>query len=199
MARKVIAITGSYRRGGVTEQAAEAVLAGAREAGAETRMISLLDLKIEFCNNCRSCTQEPGERRGACVFRDDLGPLLDEIDAADGLVLAAPVNCFNVTAIFRRFMERLLPYAWWPWGAGAPKIRARPARPAVVITSSAMPSLFGRVATGAVRALKSTAEAMGFRPVGSIFVGLAALRKDAGPSPRELKKARALGRRLAAG
>lgn len=196
---KIVAITGSYRRGGVTEQAAEAVLAGAREAGAETRSINLLDNKIEFCNNCRSCTQEPGEERGACVLRDDMADILDAADAADGLVLAAPVNCFNVTAIFRRFMERTLPYAWWPWGAGAPKMRLRARRPAVLITSSAMPSLFGLFATGAMRALRGTASALGFRPAGSIFIGMASLRKDPAPSARELKKARALGRRLAGG
>lgn len=199
MAKKIIAISGSYRRGGVTEQAAEAVLAGAREAGAETRLISLLDLRTEFCNNCRACTQEPGEKRGACVLRDDLEALLDAADAADGIVLAAPVNCFNVTAIFRRFMERLLPYAYWPWGAGAPKMRLRTSRPAVLITSSAMPSLAGRLATGAIRALRGTAEALGFRPAGSIFIGMASLKKDAAPSPGDLKKARALGRRLAGG
>ena len=194
---RIAAITGSYRRGGVTDQAVEAVLAGAREAGAETRLVNLLDLKIEFCNNCRSCTQEPGEKRGACVLRDDLDALLDAVDAADGLVLAAPVNCFNVTAIFRRCMERMLPYAYWPWGAGAPKMRLRARRRAVLITSSAMPSIFGRVATGAMRALRGTASALGFRPAGSLFIGMASLRKDASPSARELEKARALGRRLA--
>ncbi|KAF0125478.1 MAG: hypothetical protein FD189_1571 [Elusimicrobia bacterium] len=199
MAKKIIAITGSYRRGGVIEQAAEAVLAGAREAGAETRLINLADLKIEFCNNCRSCTQEPGGKRGACVLRDEMDALLDAADAADGIVLSAPVNCFNVTAIFRRFMERLLPYAYWPWGALAPKMRLRTRRPAVLITSSAMPSLFGRVATGAMRALRGAAEGLGFRPAGTLFIGMASLRKDAAPSPGELKKARALGRGLAGG
>lgn len=199
MSKKVIAISGSYRRGGVTERAAEAVLAGAREAGAETRLVNLADLRTEFCNNCRACTQEPGDKRGACVLRDDMDALLDAVDAADGLVLAAPVNCFNVTAIFRRFMERLLPYAYWPWGALAPKMRLRAQRPAVLITSSAMPSLAGRVATGAIRALRGAARTLGFRPAGSVFIGMASLKKDAAPSPGELEKARALGRRLAGG
>jgi hypothetical protein len=62
-----------------------------------------------------------------------------------------------------------------------------------------MPSLAGRLATGAIRALRGTAEALGFRPAGSIFIGMASLKKDAAPSAGELKKARALGRRLAGG
>ncbi|HBE87922.1 MAG TPA: NAD(P)H dehydrogenase [Elusimicrobia bacterium] len=198
MAKKIIAITGSYRQGGVTDQAVAEVLAGAREAGAETGTIDLIDRRVEFCSNCRSCTQEPGEKRGACVLNDDMESILSAIDAADGLVLAAPVNCFNVTAIFRRFMERLLSYAYWPWGALGPEMRLRARRPAVLITSSAMPSLFGRVATGAIRALKGTAQAAGFRPAGSLFIGMASMKERPSLSEGEKRRARALGRRLAA-
>ncbi|HOI42337.1 MAG TPA: flavodoxin family protein [Elusimicrobiales bacterium] len=196
---KIMAITGSYRRGGATDQAAEAVLAGAREAGAETLVINLLDSNIEFCDNCRACCQSPGEKRGTCHRKDDMAAILDSMDSADGLVLAAPVNCFNVTAIFRRFMERMMPYAWWPWGAGAPRMRLKARRPAALITSSAMPSLAGRVATGAMRALKGTARAAGFRPAGSLFIGMSSMKREPSLTAGELKKARSLGRRLAAG
>jgi hypothetical protein len=46
--------------------------------------------------------------------------MLEKIDAADAVVLASPVNYYNVTAIFRKFLERLLGYAYWPWGQAAP-------------------------------------------------------------------------------
>ena len=36
-------------------------------------------------------------------------------------MLASPVNFYNVTAIFRRFLERLLGFTYWPWGKAAPK------------------------------------------------------------------------------
>lgn len=199
MSKKIIAITGSYRRGGVTDQAVAEVLEGARGAGAETEVINLLDRKIEFCNNCRSCCLEPGEKRGACVMEDDMETILAAVDAADGLVLAAPVNCFNLTAVFRRFMERMLPYAWWPWGQAAPKMRLRPERKALVITSAAMPAFFGWFMTGAMRALKSTARAAGFRPAGSLFIGMASMKEKPSLSDGEKRTARSLGRRLAAG
>jgi multimeric flavodoxin WrbA len=106
MITKVVAIVGSYRKGGTIDSAVEAVLEGAREKGAETVTLYLTEKHIEFCTNCRKCMQAPGEERGKCEQQDDLEPMLQEIESANALVLGSPVNFFNVTAIFRRFMER---------------------------------------------------------------------------------------------
>ena len=46
----------------------------------------------EFCTNCRTCIQAPGETRGKCVLDDDMEPLLTEIKNADSVVLGASVN-----------------------------------------------------------------------------------------------------------
>jgi multimeric flavodoxin WrbA len=94
---KVVAILGTYRREGATAQAVEAILAGARARGATTSTIYLLDHPIEFCRNCRACTQSEGSGRGLCQQHDALTKILDELDAADSIVLASPVNFFNVT------------------------------------------------------------------------------------------------------
>ena len=123
MSARVVAIVGSYRSGGVTDRAVEAVLDGARVLGAQTRTFHLTEQHIEFCTNCRECTQQPGVGRGLCKQKDDLEPMLREIEAADAVVLASPVNYYNVTAIFRRFLERLLGIrllAVGPDGAQAP-------------------------------------------------------------------------------
>ena len=66
MSSKVVAIVGSYRKGGAIDTAVEAVLEGAREKGAQTHTIYLTDQHIEFCTNCRKCTQPPGEERVKC-------------------------------------------------------------------------------------------------------------------------------------
>ena len=144
MAKKIVAITGSYRRGGMIDQAVAEAAGGAREAGAEVNVISLLDKHIEFCTNCRACTQTPGEKRGACVHADDMGAILDAIEAADGLIVGAPVNFYNVNALTRRFMERLVVYGYWPWTQGGPKFRLGETRKAAVITSCAAPAFIGR-------------------------------------------------------
>jgi multimeric flavodoxin WrbA len=67
MNKRVVAIVGSYRKGGVTETAVEAILEGARAKGADTQFIRLSDHPLEFCTNCRRCTQDPGEARGTCA------------------------------------------------------------------------------------------------------------------------------------
>ncbi len=198
MAKKIVAITGSYRRGGITAQAVAEAAGAARSAGAQVDVIDLLDRRIEFCTNCRACTQEPGAKRGVCVLNDDMAGILDRVDAADGLILAAPVNYFNVTALMRRFLERLIVYSFWPWGGMVPKPRIKtPSRKALLITSSAMPSLAGRFFTGAMRALNYAAAGVGAKKSGTMFIGLSAMAPKQALTEKEKKKARALGRRLA--
>ncbi|MCX5791332.1 MAG: flavodoxin family protein [Elusimicrobia bacterium] len=197
MAKKIVAVIGSYRRGGITAQAVNEAAAAAREAGAEVELIDLLDKRIEFCTNCRACTQAPGVKRGECVLSDDMAGILDKLDAADGLILAAPVNYFNVTALARRFLERMIVYDYWPWGAVAPKLRInKPSKKAVLITSSAMPSLIGRLFTGALRALNYAAASVGAKKAGTLLVGIASLDEKQTLTEKERRKARALGRLL---
>ena len=109
---KIVAIVGSYRRGGIVESAVDALLAAAAAQGAAVEKIHLLDRHIEFCTNCRTCTLEPGGARGRCTLTDDLPALLDTVDASDGLVLAYPVNFWTVTALMKRFLERTVCYAY---------------------------------------------------------------------------------------
>ena len=73
----ILGIVGSYRKRGTIDQAVSSVLAAARTNGAETKKIYLKDLNIGFCNNCRRCTQEPGEVGkgvGADSFLQDRSP-----------------------------------------------------------------------------------------------------------------------------
>ena len=68
MDQKVVGIVGSYRKGGIIDNAVSSVLDGAQECGAETKKIYLLDKHIEFCANCRTCTQEEGDRGNAYMM-----------------------------------------------------------------------------------------------------------------------------------
>ncbi len=199
MAKKIVALTGSYRRGGVIDLAVAAMAGAARERGAEVSVINLLDKQVEFCTNCRACTQGPGEARGVCVLQDDMAAILDQLEAADGLILAAPVNFFNVTAITRRFLERLAVYAYWPWGQLAPKFRIKTGKKkAVLVTSSAAPSLIGRLFfKGALKALKIAADAVGAKPVGSLYIGMACTNEKPVLTANDARLARKLGIALA--
>jgi NAD(P)H-dependent FMN reductase len=198
MIARVVAIVGSYRRGGTTDSAVEAILAGAREKGALTHTIHLTDRHLEFCRNCRECTQLAGPERGKCAQRDDLELILAEVEAADAVVLGSSVNYGGVTAIFRRFMERLIGFTYWPWGESMPKPRiAAATRKAVLVASSGMPGFFIPVFTGVSRTLRITAKMLGAKPVATLWVGLSAMEQDHPLSARTVKRARSIGWKLA--
>jgi len=198
MAKKIIALSGSYRREGIIERAVDAILQAAAEKGAETEKIRLIESRIEFCRNCRKCTQLEGLQRGACVQPDDMDDILKKVEAADGLVLASPVNFFGVTAVTQRFMERLVCYAYWPWGKPAPITRVKDRGiKAVLVTSSAMPAALGRIFTRSLGGLKRAAQTLGAKPAGTLFIGKAALHEKQDLPQAILDKARKLGHDLA--
>ena len=198
MSRKILGIVGSYRRGGVIDTLVSEVLSAAEEQGAETGKIYLIDKHIEFCDNCRCCTQEQGPEPGRCVLDDDMADILDRYLASDGLVLGAPVNFFNVNAITRRFMERLVCFAYWPWGGRAPATRVKDrGKKAVLITSMAMPAFIGRYFNGSMRALKAASAFMGAKPIAKIWVGMVSQTKEPSLPESALRKARKAGRMLA--
>jgi len=198
---KIVAIVGSYRREGITDQAVEAVLGGAQQAGAEVETILLAEKAIEFCTNCRKCAgpKMPELRRTDCIFDDEMNSICDVIDGADGVVLAAPVNFFSVTALMKRFIERLLVYVYWPWGAMMPKPRVtRLDKRAVLITSSACPGWMGRwVMPNSLAVMKSTARLVGAKVVGKLYIGQACTEEHQKLTAGQLKKARSVGQRLA--
>ena len=199
MATKVVGIVGSYRKGRTIDIAVSAILEGAKAKGAETKKIYLLDKHIEFCTNCRSCAQEKVDaRRSKCVHNDDMDGILTEIDNADAVVLGAPINFGNVTAIMKRFVERLAPYFYWPWGKAAPVPRiGKASKKAITVTSSACPAFIGRILMpGALSVLKKAARIMGANVVKSLYFGPVAGREDSQLSEKALLKARKAGEKL---
>jgi multimeric flavodoxin WrbA len=195
---RVTAIVGSYRKGGVVDSAVEEILAAAREAGAEVEKIWLLDKHIEFCTNCRACTQAAGLQPGKCPVADDMPAILDELERSDAIVLGSPMNFWTVTAVMKRFIERLICFAYWPWGVSAPKLRNRQRiRRVVVVGSSACPAVLARLMTGMVGLLKSVARVLGARKIDVLFIGLAAQEQRQDIGRRARAKARRLGRELA--
>lgn len=171
--KHLLAINGTYRTGGAMDQAMAAVAEAASRHGAEVEIVNLRDYPIGFCQNCRQCTQSDGPLPGNCVQDDGMRTLVEKIERADGLILASPTNFYSVTALFKRFMERLLVYAYWPWGMPAPKLRRqRPTKKAILIASSAAPGIMGRLFYCTMRQLRMTAKTVGARTVGSLFVGL---------------------------
>ena len=196
--KKVTAIIGTYRRGGMIDTAVGEILNGAEQEGADANRIYLTEKHIEFCRNCRTCTQEKGPGRGGCCIREDeMEAILAQLEASDAIVLASPINFWTVTAVMKRFIERLVCLAYWPWGAKSPRLRNKhKTKKAVIVLSSAAPSLLARLMTGSTGLLKTTAGLLGAKVIGVLFIGFSAQKERQELSERMGKKARSLGRRL---
>lgn len=195
--KNVVGLVGSYRKGGYVDSAVNAVLSAAHDCGAKTEKIFLLDQHIEFCTNCRSCMQEPGSERGKCIIDDDMENILKKITEADSIVIGAPVNCWDVNALTRKFFERCVGGAYWPWGVFMPKLRNKKSvKKAVLISSSAAPSWYSRMFTSAMRSLKGLAKLLRAKPVGTLFIGLVN-QEEVRLSEKIRQKTKALGAKLA--
>jgi NAD(P)H-dependent FMN reductase len=200
MDKKVVGIIGSYRKDRITDTAVSTILKGAEDNRAKTEKIYLIDKHIEFCTNCRRCTQEnAGVTRGKCAQKDDMEQVLAKIDDADGVVLGSPINFFNVTAVTKRFIERLLVFCYWPWGRRIPKYRIKKLhKKAVIVTSSGCPAWLGKIFFwGALYVLKAAARCMGAKVVKSFYFGDVCLKQDQQLSEKDISAAYKAGEKLA--
>ena len=101
--KKVLGVVGSPRRGANTQILVEAMLEGAREAGAATELLFLADMSIEECNGCHACWR--GE---TCSKKDDLTPWLPRIGEADGIVFGTPVYWYGPSGLMKTFLDRFV-------------------------------------------------------------------------------------------
>lgn len=171
--KTVLIINGAYRPDGHTDRVVEEMIRHLREAGLGVDAVTLRDLPIAFCTNCRECTQIKGSTPPPCVFDDPMNELVERMERADGFVFAAPTNFGTATAVFKRFLERLTVYGYWPWGARMPRLRKHgmAPKPALLVTSCSAPAWIGRWVFHAMGELKLAATTVGARPVGRLFSG----------------------------
>ncbi|MCK6372155.1 MAG: NAD(P)H-dependent oxidoreductase [Gammaproteobacteria bacterium] len=59
-------------------------------------------LQVPYCDGCLSCVRVGEE---SCPEFATIGPIAARMDAADGLVLGAPVHTFAVTGLMKNFVE----------------------------------------------------------------------------------------------
>ena len=104
---RVLMISGSRNPEGQTAQAADALLAGASQAGGQVERVFLPELKLERCRQCDLNGWGQCRREGSCVIQDDLAGLVDKIAEADAVVFATPVYYSDLSESMRAFTDRL--------------------------------------------------------------------------------------------
>jgi multimeric flavodoxin WrbA len=105
---EVIAFNGSPRKTWNTATLLQKALEGAASQGAKTKLVHLYDLDFKGCRSCFGCKTKGGPSYGKCAVKDDLTPILKEIETADALILGSPIYIGAVSGEMKSFMERLI-------------------------------------------------------------------------------------------
>jgi len=105
---KIVLINGGPRKNWNTHKMLMEAERGAREAGAETELIHLYDLKYTDCVSCFACKLKDNKTAGVCAVRDELRPVLQKIMEADGVIIGSPIYFGNLTGQTLSFINRLL-------------------------------------------------------------------------------------------
>jgi multimeric flavodoxin WrbA len=98
---KVLGIAGSPRRGGNTDTLLARFMDGAASRGAEVKILVACQLKIRGCMHCDACLE-----KGVCRIQDDMQMVYREMESADRIVLAAPLQFLSVPAELKALIDR---------------------------------------------------------------------------------------------
>jgi multimeric flavodoxin WrbA len=102
MVLKVLAFSGSPRRGGNSETLLDWVLEAMRkEHDVDIEKIVLIEANVNPCRGCNLC-----EKLNKCVQRDGMDIIDEKIIAADLIVLAAPIYCMAINAQAKALIDR---------------------------------------------------------------------------------------------
>ena len=100
---KVLGVSGSPRKGRNTDSLLNAALEAAREAGAETELLSLAGLNILACTGCNACVKE---KRCPLDEEDEMAQVKEMLLEADAVILAAPSYFGGPPGVMKSMMDR---------------------------------------------------------------------------------------------
>jgi multimeric flavodoxin WrbA len=98
---RVLGIAGSPRKNGNTDMLLAEFMRGAESRGAETKTFFLRELKYNTCIHCDGCL-----KTGNCVIKDEMQLIYPEMEKADVIVMASPIQFMGVTAPMKAMIDR---------------------------------------------------------------------------------------------
>lgn len=102
MAKKILVLSGSPRKGGNSDTLCDQFIKGAKEAGNEVEKMWIQGKKVAPCLACYYCKDHKGE----CAIKDDMKEILDKMAIADVLVLSSPVYFYSISAQLKTVIDR---------------------------------------------------------------------------------------------
>jgi len=180
---RIVGVMSSAHLEGNSATLVRAALKGSEAEGALTTEIFLAHHRIDFCRGCLRCMSD-----GKCPLPDDFESLRKVLVEADGIVFGAPTFGYAPNARMKNFLDRFGLFEFFTASLGGKHLASisTASRPAAARKTAAMIS---RLFSGGVFRRAYIAGILGAkaRPKGSPV------------DVRDLKKAEALGRRLAMG
>ena len=104
---KVIGIISSPHAKGNSATLVREALRGAEECGASTQEVFLPDYRIEYCRDCRACISS-----GRCALQDDFPAVRQMMREADGIILSSPTYGPGPSARMKNLFDRLGQFAF---------------------------------------------------------------------------------------
>ena len=102
MAKKVLVLSASPRKGGNSDLLCDQFMLGATDAGHQVEKIFLRDKRIGHCTACDACQGNGGR----CVQQDDMAEILDRMIRADVIVMATPVYFYTMNGQMKTLIDR---------------------------------------------------------------------------------------------
>jgi multimeric flavodoxin WrbA len=100
--KKILILSASPRKNGNSDLLAEQFRKGAEESGNTVTVIRLAEKKINYCHGCYYCAKHNGE----CCQKDDEKEIIDQMIAADVIVLATPTYFYSMDGQMKVFIDR---------------------------------------------------------------------------------------------
>ena len=102
MAKKIVILSASPRKGGNSELLCDQFIRGATAAGHRVEKILVRDKRIDYCSACDACQGNGGR----CVLQDDMAEILEKMIAADVIVMATPVYFYTMNGQLKTLIDR---------------------------------------------------------------------------------------------
>ncbi|MFB9326090.1 flavodoxin family protein [Paenibacillus aurantiacus] len=102
IAVELLAICGSTRAGGNTDQMLQFAAEVARQRGASLATLNLRDYRFAPSSTCGDCNY----RETPCELKDDMPYIVERMRRADGIIYAVPVHGFGMGHLMQMFIER---------------------------------------------------------------------------------------------
>ena len=105
MAKKILVMTGSARRGGNSEQMADAFIQGAETAGHEVIRYETAFQNIEGCLHCNTCFSKGNDT--ACTHDAIFNELALLYETSDAIVYITPMFWYTFPAKLKAAMDKM--------------------------------------------------------------------------------------------